>query len=121
MGIAYELPLHPDQAANARGEQRFFRMVPPLPAAWGEDGSHTYVIASAAVAPFSGPETYLFPATADGMIESYGELDGSMRGTLDIDSVVSGAGEGYVIEEGVGITDVIDAEIVDVDQKEIEA
>ncbi|AXQ60088.1 hypothetical protein NTR1_86 [Nocardia phage NTR1] len=118
MGIAYERPIHPDQAESARGEQRFFRMVPPLPAAWGEEGEHTYVIASAAVVPFSGPETYLFPATPDGMIESYGELDGSQRGTLDIDYVVANAGEGYDLRDD---SDVIDAEIVDVDQKAVEA
>lgn len=118
MGIAYELPISPERLDGARGERRLFRMVPPLAAAWGEDGEHTYVIASAAVVPFSGPEVYLFPATPDGEIESYSELDGSMRGTLDIDSVVRGAGEGYDIQDG---SDFIDAEVVTVDAKEIEA
>lgn len=41
-----------------------------------------FVIASAVVAPFSGPETYLFPATKDGAITDWGELHGSMKGTL---------------------------------------
>ncbi len=58
-----------------RGAASLYKCEPPL------DG-HEYVIASAANVPFSGPETYLFPATAEGEAENMTELSGSMKGTL---------------------------------------
>jgi hypothetical protein len=42
-----------------------------------------YVAVSAIISPFSGAETYIFPADKDGEIISWGELDGSYRGGLD--------------------------------------
>lgn len=52
-----------------------------------------YVIVSATVVPFgSGPETYIFPATSGGEIDDWGELDGSMKGTLDHSEALAAAG-----------------------------
>lgn len=42
----------------------------------------SYVIVSATVVPYSGPETLVFPATADGEIADWGEIGGG-RGYLD--------------------------------------
>lgn len=42
-----------------------------------------YVVTSAIVAMYSGPETYVFRADADGQVASCLKLDGSYRGDLD--------------------------------------
>ena len=54
--------------------------------------SGDYIVASAAFVMFSGPETYLFKADENGKVTDWGELEGSRRGTLDIDSVMIEAG-----------------------------
>jgi hypothetical protein len=59
--------------------------------------SYTHVIVSAVVAPFTGPETYIFPATPDGEVANYGELPGSGRGFLDHAKALRDAG--YTLEE----------------------
>ena len=68
------------------GDAKLYKMLPPL-VATDYDGktveTHEFVIVSATVAMFSGPETYIFPATEYGECKSYGELDGSYRGGLD--------------------------------------
>lgn len=51
-----------------------------------------YVVTSAANAPFSGPETYIFPADKDGEIKSWLEMTGSYRGGLDHKEAISNAG-----------------------------
>lgn len=51
-----------------------------------------YVIVSAVVAMFSGPETYIFPADKYGNVLSWSELDGSLRGTLDHSVALARAG-----------------------------
>lgn len=98
MGTAYRLPIHPDQAESARGEQQFFYLDPPMDItedSWDDDSAviafAPFVIVSAASVPFSGPETYIFPATFDGRIASYGELSGSYRGGLSIETALSNA------------------------------
>ena len=50
-----------------------------------------YVIVSA-MAMYSGPETYIFPADEAGKVTDWGELDGSYRGGLDHDAALTGAG-----------------------------
>lgn len=62
-----------------------------------DEGKHSHVIVSAVVAMYSGPETYIFPATADGEIVSWGELDGSFRGALDHNQALENAG--YSVQE----------------------
>lgn len=74
--------------------KKLYRLSPPLTHEdW--DGStqvYQYVIASGADAPFSGPETYLFPADANGEISNWGELEGSFRGDIDCDRAIENAG-----------------------------
>lgn len=71
------------------GDARLYRLSEPL------DG-HEYVIVSAVVAMFSGPETYIFPADPEGEVTGWGELEGSFRGGLDHVEALEGAG--YVVE-----------------------
>jgi hypothetical protein len=52
----------------------------------------SYVIVSAVIAMFSGPETYIFPTTETGEILNWGELDGSYRGGLNHDTALLNAG-----------------------------
>jgi hypothetical protein len=53
---------------------------------WGGDyegdevGHSEYVLVSAVDAMFTGPETYIFPADAEGNVINWGELEGSYRG-----------------------------------------
>jgi hypothetical protein len=51
-----------------------------------------YLIVSAVVVPYTGPETYIFPADEDGEITDWLELDGSFRGGLDHEAALVGAG-----------------------------
>lgn len=76
------------RTSHTGARQELFRLNPFL------DG-HEYVVASAVDVPYSGPETYIFPANRDGKIVDWGELNGSMRGTLDIDYAMENAG--YVV------------------------
>lgn len=86
---------------GAQGEMKLWHVSPPMvERAWmdGEkDKSYDHVITSAVVAMFSGPETYIFPATAAGRIDSWGELEGSFKGGLDHEEAIRGAG--YTIAE----------------------
>lgn len=51
-----------------------------------------YVVVSAAVAMFSGPETYIFGTDENGDRTDFGELPGSFRGALDHEAALKGAG-----------------------------
>lgn len=92
---------------NSVAVQHLYQVDPPmrLDRSWMfEDGeedtestTYNYVVASAAIVPFSGPETYLFGATPEGDIVNWSELSGSQRGTLDHEQVIRDAG--YTIEE----------------------
>jgi hypothetical protein len=79
---------------NFAGTATLYRCSPPLECSEYDDEQAPveYVIASAAVAMFSGPETYLFPATADGEVTGWGELPGSQRGTLSHGAVFADLG-----------------------------
>jgi len=67
------------------GDASLYHLDPPL-------GEHEYVIVSATIAPYSGPETYIFPATKDGEVIDYGELEGSFRGSLNHKTALKNAG-----------------------------
>jgi len=54
-----------------------------------DDNEFDHIIISAVTAPFSGPETYIFPANKEGEIIDYGELSGSYRGGLDHDTALN--------------------------------
>jgi hypothetical protein len=80
-----------------KGDARLYRVDPPmLTHSWGdEDASpteHEHVIVSAVVAMYSGPETYIFPATAEGEAVDMLEMDGSFRGALDHEQALRNAG-----------------------------
>lgn len=73
------------------GDARIFELSEPVPYCGGET---KFVIVYATVAPYSGPETYIFPALgpdADTVID-FGELDGSYRGGLSHSKALEGAG-----------------------------
>ncbi len=67
------------------GDASLYRLDPPL------EGS-ALVAVSATVAPYTGPETYIFPANSDGSVTDWGELPGSTRGTLSHVEALHGAG-----------------------------
>ena len=78
-----------DNLRNFTGHAALYRMEPPL------DGRE-FVIASAANALYSGPETYLFPADADGRVIDWNEIEGSYRGGLS--HAKAFASVGYSVE-----------------------
>lgn len=62
----------------------------------GTDEVFNHIVVSATIVPYSGPETYIFPANADGTVADWGELNGSFRGGLDHEQALKNAG--YAIE-----------------------
>ncbi len=78
-----------DNLRHFTGHAALYRMEPPL------DGCE-FVIASATNAIYTGPETYLFPAGADGVVVDWEEMDGSYRGGLSHAKAFAGAG--YSVE-----------------------
>ncbi len=70
--------------------QALYYLEPPL-------AGNNYVIVSGANVMFSGPETYIFPATPEGEFINMEELDGSYRGGIDHYKALVGAG--YSLEE----------------------
>lgn len=87
--LAHDLgPVNP----NSQGRQRLYRLEPPLAGyEFYEDQPHEYVVASA-VTVLGYPETYLFPADATGEVTSWGELPGSLKGTLSHEEAINEAG-----------------------------
>lgn len=82
-----------------RGDAALYRLDPPLATnVWDwrkrADGTRllTHVIVSATIVPYGGPETYIFPASAEGEVTDWGELEGSYRGGLDHAEALAGAG-----------------------------
>ena len=74
-----------------RGYQRLYRMDPPLE-------GYEYVVASA-VMVLDEPEVYLFPADPDGSITDWGELEGSLKGTLIHEQALQAAGYSIAADE----------------------
>lgn len=62
-----------------------------------DGGVHQHVVVSSVIAPYTGPETYIFPSNAAGDVISYSELDGSYRGGLDHKQALENAG--YEVKE----------------------
>ncbi len=84
---------------NMRGDARLYELETPVYYSFydlttGESGeAYTkHVLVSAADVPFSGPETYIFPADETGKVLDWGELDGSFRGSLDHARALANAG-----------------------------
>jgi len=65
-----------DDLDGFNGHAALYKVDPPIE-------ENKYVILSSVNAMFSGNETLIFPADKNGKIKSWGELDGSVRGTLD--------------------------------------
>jgi hypothetical protein len=51
-----------------------------------------FVVVSAVIAPYTGAETYIFPADAEGQVIDWGELNGSYRGGLSHETALKNAG-----------------------------
>jgi hypothetical protein len=51
-----------------------------------------YVVVSAVNAPYSGAETFIFPADEDGNVLSWAELEGSCRGDYTHEQALEEAG-----------------------------
>jgi hypothetical protein len=87
-----------------RGDARLYKLSEPVAFGYDDAGATDHVVVSAvqSVLPTpsavffrdldSGPETYVFPATADGEVLSWGELEGSYRGGTDHERALRGAG-----------------------------
>lgn len=81
---------------------RLYAVEPPVAYSEWDDGEELqreagHVIVSATIAPFTGAETYIFPATPGGNVLNWGELDGSFRGALDHERALREAG--YAIDK----------------------
>ena len=69
------------------GDARLYGVTPPMRhetydhiAGETVETFHKYVIVSTADVPFSGQETYIFPADAEGNVVVFHEMKGSMKG-----------------------------------------
>lgn len=68
------------------GDAALYELDPPL-------AGHHHVIVSAITCDVTGvPETYIFPAHADGRLISWDQLDGSMKDTLRHEDALRAAG-----------------------------
>lgn len=82
---------------SANGNQYLWHLSEPVGYGydWEKDTTKSvteYVITSAAVVFGSGPETYIFPADADGNVIDWGEMSGSIRGYLNHEMAIREAG-----------------------------
>ncbi len=83
--------------------QALYRLNPPIvQTGYNEDGeyvsTHEYVVVSSIVAPYSGPETYIFAADETGKIVEWMELEGSFRGEPDHGRALRNAGYTTIFE-----------------------
>ena len=77
---------------------RLYRLSEPIDD--GEGGTTDYVIVSAKVVDIIyRPETYIFPARADGSVINFTDLPGSFDGAVDHDRAIREAGW-TLVEEG---------------------
>jgi hypothetical protein len=74
--------------------QHLYRVTPPMRNEYTER-DHEFVVVSASMVPYTGPETYIFPADEEGHIIDWMEMDGSYRGGLNHAEALSRAG--YVV------------------------
>ena len=82
---------------NNKADQKLYKVDPPMMMGWDRDKTPVdYVIVSGAYFPYSGPETYIFPANEEGGIIDWTELDGSFRGYIDHEVALENAG--YSVE-----------------------
>lgn len=90
------------------GDARLYRLNPPMPTYDPDNEWETpsepaeYVVVSGTVVMYSGRETYIFAANADGRIVDWSELDGSFRGGIDHERALRGAGYTVVQAAEIG-------------------
>lgn len=81
---------------NYTGDARLYKLTTPIiKEGWDEEDppqTYKYVVVSATVVMFSGPETYIFGADKDGKVLDWCELNGSFRGGLDHTKALENAG-----------------------------
>lgn len=75
---------------NFNGHAALYKLNPPLKDY--SEKEHEFVVVSSAEVPFSGPETYIFPANENGKVTSWGELECSERGVYDHATALGNAG-----------------------------
>jgi len=83
------------QLDDFTGDAALYHLSVPLKGQEWEDNqteSYEYVVVSATVVLFSGPETYIFPSNAQGEVTDWGELPGSYRGELSHAGALKRAG-----------------------------
>ena len=87
-----------DIEQDGPAKQKLYKVKPPAEydEPWDEDdppaSKTSYVVVSAVIADYSGPETYIFPANKKGEVIDWGELEGSYRGGLSHSTALSNAG-----------------------------
>lgn len=81
---------------NGVAEQILWEVAPAIAYTTGPDYDvkqlTSYVVTSATVVFFSGPETYIFPADKDGEVLGWMELPGSFRGAFDHERAIANVG-----------------------------
>lgn len=85
-----------------KGNARLYRVDPPVKYTTFEFDpfrrevesvtDHIIVSAVGVVGSYDGPETYIFPANAEGVVTNWGELDGSFKGSQDHEQALTRAG-----------------------------
>jgi hypothetical protein len=86
---------HKADLTDFNGQAHCYRLDPPLKwRDWRNDLEHAaeFVVVSATVAMYSGPETYIFPSDENGKVINWGELDGSFKGALNHVTALRNAG-----------------------------
>lgn len=76
------------------GSKKLWRLSQPVRTSRDEEDITTteFVVSSGAYVLFSGPETYLFAATAEGEVAEWSEMSGSFKGALDHEEALERAG-----------------------------
>ena len=79
-----------DMSSEFHGDAELFKIEPAWEFTdWSEETRIIeYIVVSATIVMFSGPETYIFEADSDGKIIDWGELPGSFQGSCDIDEAL---------------------------------
>lgn len=78
------------QVPEGSGDRRLYRLSEPLKGY--ESDSYEFVVVSAIVCAYGGPETFVFGASESGNVLNWCELDGSQRGVLDHRKALEDAG-----------------------------
>ena len=82
------------EVENWTGKAFLCKVTPPMEYETKEERKKTtkYIIVSATHVPFSGDETYIFPATSKGIVINWIELEGSFKGDCDHKRALANAG-----------------------------